>query len=59
MFTAKKGKTGTPSRTLQAKGEMCTLKTGKLCYNVIKIYQLRPCACVCAELKEFAVSSYS
>ena len=56
---AKKGKTGTPLRTLQAKGEMCTLKTGKRCYNVINIYQLRPCACVCAELKEFALSSYS
>ena len=34
---AKKGKTVTPSRTLQAKGEMCTLQTGKLCYNAIDI----------------------
>ena len=25
------------SRTLQAKGEMCTLQTGKLCYNAINI----------------------
>ena len=27
----------TASRTLQAKGEMCTLQTGKLCYLVINI----------------------
>ena len=27
----------TASRTLQAKGEMCTLQTGKLCYNTINI----------------------
>ena len=27
----------TASRTLQAKGEMCTLQTGKLCYNAINI----------------------
>ena len=27
----------TASRTLQAKGEMCTLQTGKLCYHVINI----------------------
>ena len=26
-----------PSRRLQAKGEMCTLQTGKLCYNAIDI----------------------
>ena len=26
-----------PSRRLQAKGEMCTLQTGKLCYNAINI----------------------
>ena len=24
-------------RTLQAKGKMCTLQTGKLCYNAINI----------------------
>ena len=29
----------TASRTLQAKGEMCTLQTGKLCYNTIKSEQ--------------------
>ena len=29
----KKGKTVTPSRRLQAKGETCSLQTGKLCYN--------------------------
>ena len=34
---AKKGKTVAPARTLQAKGEMCTLQTGKLCYNAINI----------------------
>ena len=34
---AKKGKTVTTSGTLQAKGEMCTLQTGKLCYNAINI----------------------
>ena len=33
----KKGKTVTPSRRLQAKGEMCTLQTSKLCYNAINI----------------------
>ena len=37
LLTAKKGKTVTPTRTLQAKGEMCTLQTGKLCYNAINI----------------------
>ena len=37
LFTAKKGKTVTPSRKLHAKGEMCTLQTGKLCYNAINI----------------------
>ena len=37
LFTAKKSKTVTPSRTLQAKGEMCTLQTGKLCCNAINI----------------------
>ena len=37
LFTAKKGLTVTPTRTLQAKGEMCTLQTGKLCYNAINI----------------------
>ena len=26
-----------PSRTLQAKGELCTPQTGKLCYNAINI----------------------
>ena len=26
-----------PSKTLQAKGEMCNLHTGKLCYNAINI----------------------
>ena len=37
MLTEKKGTTVTPSRRLQAKGEMCTLQTGKLCYNAINI----------------------
>ena len=37
LLTVKKGKTVTPTRTLQAKGEMCTLQTGKLCYNAINI----------------------
>ena len=32
LFTAKKGKTVIPSRTLQTKGDMCTLQKGKLCY---------------------------
>ena len=27
----------TASRKLQAEGEMCTLQTGKLCYNAINI----------------------
>ena len=101
----------TASRTLQAKGEMCTLQTGKLCYHAINIsawqiqgsgpgpppylstkmrpegqenlfwetasppppppphlisrsgstteYQLRPCACVCAELQESSISRLS
>ena len=69
MFTAKKGKTVTPSRRLQAKGGMCTLQTGKLCYNAININYVRN-LCSYAELqensislswsfvKEFAVSSY-
>ena len=71
MFTGKKGKTVTPSRRLQAKGEMCTLQTGKLCYNAININYVRN-LCSYAELqesrsifllswsfvKEFAVSSY-
>ena len=34
---AKNGKTVTSSRMLQAKGEMCTLQTGKFCYNAINI----------------------
>ena len=34
---AKKGKTVMPSRRLQAKSKMCTLQTGKLCYNAINI----------------------
>ena len=37
LFTVKNGKTVTPSRTLQAKGEMCTIQSGKLCYNAIDI----------------------
>ena len=37
MFTTKKGKTVTPSKRLQAKGEMCTLQTGKLLCNAINI----------------------
>ena len=37
LFMAKKGKTVAPARTLQAKGERCTLQTGKLCYNAINI----------------------
>ena len=36
LLTTKKGKTVALSRTLQA-GEMCTLQTGKLCYNAINI----------------------
>ena len=36
LLTAKKGKTVALSKTLQA-GEMCTLQTGKLCYNAINI----------------------
>ena len=60
----------TPSRRLQAKGEMCTLQTGKLCYNAININYVRNLR-LYAELqessifflswsfvKEFAVSSY-
>ena len=71
MFTAKKGKTVTPSRRFQAKGEMCTLQTGKLCYNAIDINYVHNVWSY-AELqesqsifllswsfvKEFAVSSY-
>ena len=92
----------TASRSLQAKGEMCTLQTRKLCYDAINIsggswggatgdpgphfstkmrpepspplpppprliwrsgstteYQLRPCACVCAELQESSISRLS
>ena len=45
------------SRTLQAKGEMCTLQTGKLLWW--NQYQLRPCACVCAELQESSISRLS
>ena len=41
-------KTVTRSRRLQAKGETCTLQTGKRCYNAINIKRL--CACVCAQL---------
>ena len=37
LFMAKKGKTVMPSGTLEAKGEMCTLQTGKLCHNAINI----------------------
>ena len=37
LVTAKKGKTVTPSRTLQVKGEMCIFQTGRLCYNAINI----------------------
>ena len=33
----KKGKTVTPSRTLQAKDEMCSLQMGKLYYNAMNI----------------------
>ena len=43
-----KGKTVKVSRRLQAKGETCTLQTGKLCYNAINIK--RSCACVCTSL---------
>ena len=35
--------TVTPSRTLHAKGEMCTLQTGKLCYNAININYVQTC----------------
>ena len=37
LFTVKKGKTVTPERRLQTKGELYTLQTGKLCYNAINI----------------------
>ena len=37
LFTAKKGKTVMPSRTLQTKGEMCTFQMGKLCHIAINI----------------------
>ena len=69
MLTEKKGTTVTPSRRLQAKGEMCTLQTGKLCYNAINInYVLKLIYRIARELnlyfvvvqfvKECAVSSY-
>ena len=45
LFPAKKGKKSnaikTPSRKLQAKGELCTTQTGKLCYNAININYIR------------------
>ena len=60
----------TPSRRLQAKGEMCTLQTGKLCYNAININHVLVLICRIASLgnlisllswsfvKVCAVSSY-
>ena len=55
MFTAKKGKTVTPSRRLQAKGEMCTLQTGKLCYNAININYV--IVLICGIARELNLSS--
>ena len=56
VFTAKKGKTVRPqSRRLQEKGEMCTLQTGKLCYNAINInYAL---VLICRIARELSLSS--
>ena len=60
----------TPSRGLRAKGEMCTLQTGKLCNNAININYVPVLICRIASLgnlislllwsfvKVFAVSSY-
>ena len=59
MFTAKKGKTVTSSRRIQAKGEMCTLQTGKLCSNAIIINYVLVPSCVCAELQDNSVSRLS
>ena len=63
--SAKKGKTVTPSRTLRAKGEMCTIQTGKLCYSMpstsITYTWLRESSISHLSrsfVKEFAVSSY-
>ena len=51
----KNGKKGTPSRRLQAKGEMCTLQTGKLCHNAINIdYVL---VLICRIARELNLSS--
>ena len=70
VFTAKKAKTVMPSRRLQAKGEMCTLQTGKLCCNAININKVLVPVYVqklqdnsishlsWALVKEFAVFSY-
>ena len=67
----KKGKTVTSSRRLQAKDEMCTLQSGKRCYNAINIncvlllLYVQSCKraqfLVCrgpSYVKEFAVFSY-
>ena len=71
VFTAKKGKTVSPSSRLRAKGEMCTLQTGKLCARSSQESISITSLCSYAELqensisrlswsfvKEFAVSSY-
>ena len=56
MFTAKKGKTVTPSRKLQAKGERCTLQTAKLCQMPsISVTFL----CSYAEFQESSISRLS
>ena len=45
----------TPSRSLQAKGEMCTLQTGKLCYNAININYVL--VLICRIARELHLSS--
>ena len=52
---SKKGETVTPSRGLQAKGEVCTLQTGKLCYNVININYVL--VFICSIARELNLSS--
>ena len=51
------GKTVTPSRTLQAKGEMCTLHTGKLCYHAININYVLVLVLMCRIARELNLSS--
>ena len=47
----------TPSRRLQAKGEMCTLHTGKLCYNAININYVLVLVLMCRIARELNLSS--